>query len=338
MNPVQCAWRDLADVPATGEGWKTQRIHPEAPCPVRAAIREPGGMPAVLIEVAAAAMRPVVEYPTGRGFQVIVEPIRPGSGGEVRLCLLLTETAYADVFGTLADDVAANVAACRNAGEAVARLLSRLHAWQAIMRRHADGLTGEEQTGLFAELLFLAHLIGAGMLPGQALEGWKGPDDGLRDFVFGECEIEIKASVGTAGRFAVACLDQLDDGPRDLILAFTRMQEATGGFTLPELVSDLRRMIVETEPGVLPWFNTLLSSTGYFDVHAHRYSVRRLAVRETQFFSVEDGFPRITQRAVPAGVVDARYTVDVRACAPFAIAADRALEIVMSRGAEGREP
>jgi hypothetical protein len=332
LTPVQRAWRDLADVPATGDGWKTQRIHPEAPCPVRAAIREPGGMPAVLIEVAAPALRSVAEYPSGRGFQVIAEPIRPGPAGEVRLCLVLTETAYADVFGTLADDVASNVAACGNAGEAVARLLLRLYAWQAIMRRHADGLTEEEQTGLFAELLFLGQMIGDGMLPGQALEGWKGPEDGLRDFVFGGCEVEIKASVGTSGRFAVACLDQLDDGPSDLILAYTRMQEAAGGLTLPELVLGQRRAIIETEPGALPRFNALLSSAGYLDVHGRRYTGRRLAVRDTQYFSVRNGFPRITRSAIPAGVVDARYIVDIQACAPFAIAAERALGTIRGRG------
>ena len=96
-------------------------------------------MPALLVELRAKAVPPIVEYPAARGFEVFPEPIDPGPRGRVRLCLILTDARFRDVFGVLVDDIIANLRDCPREDDVVRRMLARLHVWQVFMRRHGPG-------------------------------------------------------------------------------------------------------------------------------------------------------------------------------------------------------
>ena len=53
-----------------------------------------------------------------------------------------------------------------------------------------------------------------------------------------------------------------------------------------------------------------LLAAGYFDAHADRYS-RRFDLVGTRVIEVGDGFPRLTPGSAPAGVVKAKYEIDL---------------------------
>src|SRR5262249_25067588 len=154
--------------------------------------------PALLIEVAARTIPPIVEYPSGRGFRLYPETVTPGPRGQVRLCLVLTDSAFADVFSILAHDVAETVARTSSEQDAVRSFIARVRVWQGFMNRHGpDGLSSEAQTGLFAELSFLESIVLARLLPADAIQAWTGPSGGAQDFVMGRTAIEIKATTAS---------------------------------------------------------------------------------------------------------------------------------------------
>ena len=64
-------WDELAaagDSVESEDGWHLRRIFPNADSDIFVALRHPGAVPALLVEVDATAVRMVGEYPSARGF------------------------------------------------------------------------------------------------------------------------------------------------------------------------------------------------------------------------------------------------------------------------------
>lgn len=320
MRGIVELWGRLHASPSSGPGWKSQRIAEEAPCPLRVAVEEPSGKPAILCEVSATAVEAAVEYPEGRGFQLYPECVCPGPHGTVRLCMVLVDPAYREVFSILAEDIVDAVAKTADHVSAVRRLLSRLRAWQAFMRRGTTGLSSEEQTGLYAELLTLETLLACGLDVGAVVSGWTGAQSGLRDFLVGATEIEVKSGVGPhSSRFHVSHLDQLDETTiHSLLLFHFAFIDDPDGIALPEVVLRLKELIAEADPADASMFENLILAAGYANLDEGRYQ-RRLSVRKMRIFEVRGEFPRLLRREVRPGIVDAGYAVDLKACLPYEI-------------------
>ena len=79
------------------------------------------------------------------------------------------------------------------------------------------------------------------------------------------------------------------------------------GWSLPDLVDDVRTGF-GTQP-IREAFEGLLLEGGYVDAHADRYKEPHYKMRVAQMFHVRDGFPRLIEGDIPAGVGDLRYTV-----------------------------
>ncbi|MEQ1716900.1 MAG: PD-(D/E)XK motif protein [Hyphomicrobium sp.] len=330
------AWNELAHERPTGNGWMTRRLAAATTCAVRAAISHPSGMRALLLEVAARSIDNVVEYPSARGFEVYPETITPGPGGTVRLCLVLSDPAHVDEFSVLADDVVAAIAQAHDEAIAFRAFIRRLYAWQAFLRKHRDGLSLEEQTGLFAELTFLREILGNYIPASQLLLAWRGPTRSLRDFVVGPVEVEIKATASAAAStFQVSHLAQLDDIPSGtLILAHYRLAETASGQSLPGLIEGVRQHLKQTFPDGIPELDQRLMDMGYIDAHARLYQGRLLSVRGVRFFHVSEGFPRLRPSSVPHGVVDASYAVDLLTCFPYEIDVNTFTSLLSSAAGE----
>jgi hypothetical protein len=196
-----------------------------------------------------------------------------------------------------------------------------LYTWQAFLRKHRDGLSLEEQTGLFAELTFLRDILGNNISAQRLLLAWRGPARSLRDFVIGPLEIEIKATAAAVtSTIHVSHLAQLDDVPSgSLVLTHYRLAEASNGQSLSGLVELLRQRLRQTFPDGIPELDQRLMDAGYVDAHARLYEGRLLSVRAVRFFRVTEGFPRLRPSSVPHGVVDASYALDLVACLPYEI-------------------
>ena len=329
MREISDIWKQLSITPSNEPGWKSLRIVEESCCAIRVAIREPSGEPALLFEVSSMSIAPTVAYPEGKGFRLFAESVKPGPHGTTRLCLVLSDWAYREMFEVLAEDIADVVAVASNHKDAVSGMLARLRNWQAFMSRGADRLSLEEQTGLFAELLALEALLDAKIDPTIAITGWTGPQNGLRDFAIGSVEIEVKAGVGThASRFHVSHLDQLDESTVDKLFLFHyALIEDSNGLTLPMLVNQLKCRVSNHCSVGLSVLNDLLFAAGYANFDEDMYQ-RRLSVRHRRVFIVKEKFPRIVRSEIRLGIFDASYVVDVSACIPYELIFSDAIELI----------
>ncbi len=337
MVSVGEIWDELAttsDRVARKDGWHLRRIYPDADSDIFVALRQPGAIPALLVEVNATAIEVVGEFPSARGFELYPESVTPGPRGRTRLCLVLADTRYRDVFEVLVNDVSERTVLTPGEGDGVKTFIARLHIWQNFMKKHGvEGLTREAQIGLFGELFFLAtHLVDR--LPAHdSVKAWKGPCGGNQDFnLEGRC-IEVKSTtVIPPVTMNISNMAQLDETLVELLL-LCHLSLALGdrdGESLPELVKRLRETIRIQDDSALDGFNAKLIEAGYLDSHSELYSDTRYRYRKTLFFKVADSFPRITASDLHDGISDCSYAILLNACVPYQVGDTEAIGALLN--------
>ena len=331
-------WDELAttsDGVTQKDGWYLRRIYPEADRDIFVALRQPGSVPALLVEVDAPKIETVGEYPSARGFELYPESVTPGPRGRTRLCLVLTDTRYRDVFEVLVNDVSERTVLTPGEREGVKTFIARLHIWQNFMKKHGvEGLTREAQIGLVGELFFLVtHLVNR--LPAHdSVRAWKGPCGGNQDFnIEGRC-VEIKSTtVIPPVTVNISSITQLDETMVELLLLchLSLVIVEQNGESLPELVYRLRTTIRVQDLSALDDFNAKLIEAGYLDSHSELYSDTRYAHRKTTFFKVTEDFPRITLRDLRDGISECSYTIFLTSCAPYAVGNTEAIAALLNK-------
>lgn len=335
MRKIGRLWETILEEPHSEQGWYARRIYPEAIADIRVAILEPEKRPSILLEISASAIPLDADYPSD-WFIVFPETIKPGPSGRVRLCLVLSEKIYLDVFEVLCEDVAGTAAGASSESGAVNVFLARLRVWQGFMKNYGpEGLGAEAQTGLFAELWFLQNALSR--LPAIAVvQSWRGPTGAEQDFRFHCVSVEVKgATVIPVPPVQISSLAQLDESlpGHNLILCHILMNtRGQSGRTLPELVQLLRDELEKQDESALVLFNDHLISAGYLDIHAGSYENRHYDVRHIRYFKVTENFPRIRISEIRPGIVSGSYQIEFSACVPFEIPSGAALDIISGAG------
>ena len=80
----------------------------------------------------------------------------------------------------------------------------------------------------------------------------------------------------------------------------------------------------------LDGFNAKLIEAGYLDAHSELYSDARYQHRETRFFTVTSGFPRVTAGDLLEGISECSYTVVLAACAPYEVEGTEAIVTLLN--------
>lgn len=327
------AWQRLgSERKPPGHGWVTLRIHPESPCAIRAAIHGPDEALAVMFEVPETAVAPDTEMPSGAGFQVLQEEMEEPEDGLVRLCLVREAHASRELFTSLVEDAIRVV--CRQPGPAAVpdALITRIHAWQSFLKRRRNRLSDEDEIGLFAELQVLSSLLFPAMKASEALLAWRGPLGAPHDFLVGNSGLEVKSTCSASPvRIRISSLAQLDDGALEhLVLVHVLLGRSANGQTLPELVDMVWGNLPGEDLDAVGLLESRLMDAGYSQIHAAEYR-DRFEVRETRFYRVEEGFPRLLSRDVPPGIIEASYLIDTALMTGFRIDAAEVRSMLVTR-------
>ena len=317
------AWASLGSEARHECGYVRIRVHENSACPIYAALQNATRQPAILFEVQTANLPPVGAYPSGLGFAVHGEPVVPGVSGVTRVVVQLTNQKYRDVFTALADDLLGEAADASSAAEGVQRVVARLAHWQACLRRYSpDGLSENEQLGLFAELWFLRSLVMDVLPPARAIASWTGPSRSEQDFQTDGACVEVKATRSAPHqRIQVSSVFQLDPPAEQRLLLLHLAIDARRGQqqTLPRLVAEIAEGLSARDTISAEIFASKLAECGYLDSQASLYEDTTYEVRNASYYEVREGFPRIRAREVPDGVGDVRFSVAVAACKDFVV-------------------
>lgn len=302
-------------------GIQRRRVHPASARDIYAGFKKPDNRRVFLVRVAEGVLPSAGVLPSLKGVETFAAQLPPDAPAHGSLGLILREARYADVFTALVEDMANNIAVQSDDASAVEAFIGRLGKWQKFLESHSEGLSEEAQRGLYGELKFLCDHV----LPRSGDAGvlaWTGVLRTPQDFQFPGCAVEVKtSSAKQLQTLRIANERQLDDTHLEaLFLYHLSLEPLRGtGETLPQIVAALRDELNE-DTSARTRFEDALIEAGYLDTHAARYAAIGYNIREENLFRVREGFPRIVESDLIAGVGEVVYSISVAECRRFAAA------------------
>lgn len=239
-----------------------------------------------------------------------------------KIVLLLNDTNNWELFHSLCNDL---VRASDNAHDdilACAILLRRLQRWQDFLRRSRSLILPlEEIKGLVGELLFLSDPVAEQFGWDAAIGFWKGPEDAPQDFAIHDTAVEVKCQSGSSKpSVRITSVDQLSPQlPRGYLVVQTLATadaDDEKAFTLNGLAQSIRDSLITATHASRERFETLLFLAGYlYNEHYDDIIFQRVG---TASYRLNEGFPRLTPGAIPAGIQRVTYQLELEACTAFA--------------------
>ena len=223
-----------------------------------------------------------------------------------------------DTFSCLCESLI-NIIKGTDSDEAMIKsVVSQLDKWRNLFDKSGtEGLSLQEQQGLYGELGFLRKLISKKVFPAcEALDYWVGVDAAQRDFMGNAWAVEVKTTATTNPQeVTINSERQLDETLFDNLYLYHCSVETTkhNGETLPDRINKLRRYL-EGEPFALSKFNEKLVTAGYFDEDEALYVNRAYKLRDESIYRVEGNFPRIKEGELRGGVGNLTYSIVLSAC------------------------
>lgn len=317
---IQTAWSKLRAENYSEPGVYERRIYGSSGHSVFAAIRRPGTLPLIQFRLASVYELPLIEL---RGVALRSENTSKGATN-VQVELLIA--GFEEVFISLVADIVSKVLSSTSEAEAVVTLIRRLEHWQRFLQVIGpQGLSIEQQVGLFGELIFLQTLLQTNGSAGIIVPSWRGPSAANHDFICGERAVEVKTTISNNwDTVQISNEHQLDsDGLQTLVLLHLCLEaREDAGTTLPALIAEIRLLL---PPELDPAFTDLLADAGYLDTQQQLYQARGFTEKRRSYYLVRDGFPRIIPGGLQAGLSQVRYRVSLSGCNEFSLPEEQVL-------------
>jgi Putative PD-(D/E)XK family member, (DUF4420) len=297
--------------------WVLRRAQPTAECALLVGLELATGRRALLLEMEEMATPAKRLWPRCQGLEWVTTQV---THGVVYFGVLLKHTSQADLFDSLANDLARRVAAAeRGPTSQLAALMGGVARWQKFLTAGTDGLGAEAQRGLYGELHFLREELIPNFSNDVALSAWKGHQAAHQDFLLSMGSVEVKTTIAKAPHIVhITSERQLDDrGLPALYLHHLALAIHDGaGETLPAMITSLRLLFVAAKETAEQFEDAILAA-GYLDAHAWRYETKGYSIRVANDFWVRGPFPRLTERDLPDGIGDTHYALSLDACRTF---------------------
>lgn len=284
---------------------------------------------------------PPFRLPRPKGIDIELWDAAPGRKS---LALRLVESSQRDIFLKLAEDIVAVAENASSESDAITVALARTWRWHHLLKGGTSSkLSDEEQKGLLGELLVLDRHLLTKLSPAAAVSCWTGPFGAPKDFEVGRLAIESKARRGAATPFIkISSEHQLDgSGCDDLFLHVVELDrlpadgEADQAISITRLVARMRAKLESADRIATDAFEACLSAAGLRP--EDDYEEDLWIEGRSRLFEVVEGFPRITAQVAGAGIRGVQYSIDLFACARFAVAPTR-LELALENISHDQQP
>lgn len=315
-------WSALESELTAAAGLLQRRVLPHSRHDVFLRVQSPGHLRSVVMVLRGSAGHAWKTLRSSRGLEISID-VRGTSEAEV--VLAEADSRFRDIFTAIVNDVLRVVERDESASPLDA-VTARLRRWQTCLETAGKGLSAERQAGLYAELLILQDICVAHLGPTSACAAWFGPAQALQDFQWASAALEVKSSrTAEPQHMTITSERQLDTTAVERLwvahVALDARAEGAGE-TLPDRVNRVRDELATAPEDDLITFNDSLMQAGYLDQDARRYEDTHYSLRDLAFFSVAEGFPRITEADLMEGIGAVSYKLALAACEPYRLAED----------------
>jgi hypothetical protein len=240
----------------------------------------------------------------------------------ILLNLVLVDKQFSDIFDVLVSDVINSVINESDIKTILKTFTNRLSKWQSLFEKFKQqGLSPEEQRGLFGELHFMRNFLQANPDFKNVVISWVGSEKQIRDYQFGRWSIEVKTTHGNNHqKVQISSERQLDTTNLDnLFLNHLSLElRHLSGETLNQLVDEVIE-ILSSDFVALNNFRNKLIEAGFFNHHRNLYNDLGYFIRQDVFYKVENTFPRIEESDIRNGVGDVKYSIIVSQATEYLI-------------------
>lgn len=257
----------------------------------------------------------------------------PDDKNYILLNLVLTDSHLKDIFNSLVIDILENILNESDIKIILRAYTNRLIKWQSLFDKYnKDGLTNEEQRGLFGELFFLREFLKNSPDFSKVINTWVGPQKELQDFQSGSWAVEVKTTHGNNHqKIHINSERQLDTSNLENLFLYHLSLDVMqySGETLNQIINSLRKLL-DTDAIASSVFNSKLFESGYFDKHISYYESKGYFIRQNIFYKVENGFPRIVEKDINFGVGDVKYSIIVSNCRDYILKESEVFNIIIA--------
>ncbi len=228
--------------------------------------------------------------------------------GKLSLSFDLLDATYEVMFLLFCKDI---IVVCEKAGsnKAVSVALIRWKFWKNMFgKKNFQILSKMEIKGLIGELLELKDFFIDKYGTAKAIESWRGPLLGHKDFEIENTWYEIKSVSESAMQVLISSVEQLESD-EDGHLIVLRLEETSttvnNSINLNKMVLNIIDMI--EDPECLDLFRTKLHNIGYeFNLEYDDYNYLH---KSTQCYLVNDEFPRLRRVNLNPSIGNVQYSI-----------------------------
>ncbi|MDP2102095.1 MAG: PD-(D/E)XK motif protein [Methylotenera sp.] len=309
-NALASVWSQLKEESLNLIGYYERRIYATSKYSLFAGIYKPSNLVNFSLIIPLGQALKIQEFEV-KGFKLVKESVPEGLS---RIRIELTQTTYQDIFLWVASDIIDKLLEHDNNNEAAAIIEKRINHWQKFIQASGpDGLSRNDQIGLFGELLILNSMLNYSSNKNSGLDSWQGPQGSNHDFTLGPNAIEVKTTTGNEPtRVHISNEYQLDsNGLGNLFLCHIRLDERQSfGVSLPILIDEIVTSLSEI---LKISFLESLAKLGYLDEQRNLYEARGYIERSRTYYAVSDDFPKLTRNNLMIGVSQVCYQIDLSA-------------------------
>lgn len=172
-------------------------------------------------------------------------------------------------------------------------------------------------TGLVGELLVMNRLLDRSP---AAWRTWRGPLGDRHDFRSGDHSLEVKSTIRSGNKMiTVSSFEQMEPPTGgDLHLLHFNLENVTGG-RLTVAALGHAALLKADEPH---YVRERLAALGCTNIDSREWNIAAFRLEAEQLYEVREGFPRLapsllSSGAMPYGVADLTYKIDLNAAASF---------------------
>lgn len=203
-------------------------------------------------------------------------------------------------------------------------VVNQLYRWKNLFgKMKFDGLSKEEQQGLYGELVFLRKMLSRSTNDTYAstLKLWTGVEKTNKDFQGDNWAVEVKTtSTNNAQFITINGERQLDNSLVAHLFIYHLVLEVSkiNGESLPMIVAEIKNLLSSNVPA-LCIFEEKLIEVKYIASHESLYAERFYKKRNKKCYKVLADFPRIMENDLRNGVSNVVYAISIGMCDEYLV-------------------
>jgi hypothetical protein len=319
MTKINQIWDELANDTSFKNGFLFRRYSSSVLPDVFVTIQHPEKLLCIAISINESEEVNISMFANLQEIQIDLFP-DPNQNGKNILLFKLINNQHRDIFSVLCEDLIASISSETNQKQLVKKILNRFEKWKSLFTKIiSQGLSSEEQRGLFGELYFLRKFLLFKNNPQLVLNTWVGPDGEVKDFQMNNWALEVKTTHGNNHqKVQISSERQLDITLIEKLflyhISLEKVQQS--GESLNQIVDSINELLV-SDSIASNRFKSKLYQAGYFDQHKDLYDSIGYFIRQDSFYKIEGDFPRIQENEIRSGVGDVKYSIILSQCEAY---------------------